>query len=406
VVSGSVVGEDDGSDDLEVWEELHNPDFDPVEFDGIRRRAGLNSFTLTPKQWISGDLIRVCPHRREMLSFTDQMGGVDSDLMKVTATTVGYAELLADIGRIYENAQQVLVEAYWKIGQRVVEIEQGGATRAQYGDGLLARLSKDLSARYGEGFSLANLKRIRSFYLTHRKGSAPSQLAWTQYVEILPVDDARARKQLERRAAAEGLSSRELRKLVRERGNPSPPKAKAPPLRLRRPARLEFLTYRMAPAVGGKLPSGHILVDCGFDVYRSVPAKSPKLKLTKTLAYTYAATVERVVDGDTVWAFIDVGFGTVVRKKLRLHGVNAPELSTTKGEEARDYISGFLPPGAVVVIRSYASDAFGRYLADILCPRQPATTRSQKTLDEMVATGLFLNQDMLTKGLVTRVKLT
>jgi endonuclease YncB( thermonuclease family) len=95
-----------------------------------------------------------------------------------------------------------------------------------------------------------------------------------------------------------------------------------------------------------------------------------------------------------------------VRKKLRLHGVNAPELSTTKGEEARDYISGFLPPGAVVVIRSYASDAFGRYLADILCLKQPATTRSQKTLDEMVATGLFLNQDMLTKGLVTRVKLT
>ena len=35
-----------------IWEQLHNPDFNPVEFDGIRRRAGLNSFTLTPKQWI------------------------------------------------------------------------------------------------------------------------------------------------------------------------------------------------------------------------------------------------------------------------------------------------------------------------------------------------------------------
>ena len=326
--------------------------------------------------------------------------------MKVTPAKLGYAELLADIGRIYENAQQVLVEAYWKIGRRVVEVEQGGAARAEYGDRLLARLSKDLSARYGEGFSLANLARIRSFYLTHRKLSAPRELAWTQYVELLPVDDARARKQLEHRAATEELTSRELRKLVRERGDAQKGAKGTKVLRLRRPSRLEFCTYRLAPPTGADLPRGHILVDCGFDVYRSVPAKSPKLKLTKTLAYTYAATVERVVDGDTVWAFIDIGFGTVVRKKLRLHGVNAPELSTTKGEEARDYISGFLPPGAVVVIRSYASDAFGRYLADILCPRQPTTTRSQKTLEEIVARGLFLNQDMLTKGLVTRVKLT
>lgn len=38
---------------LGIWEQLHNPSFNPVEFDGIRKQAGLNSFTLTPKQWIS-----------------------------------------------------------------------------------------------------------------------------------------------------------------------------------------------------------------------------------------------------------------------------------------------------------------------------------------------------------------
>ena len=38
---------------LGIWEQLHNPDFNPVEFDGIRKQAGLNSFTLTPKQWIA-----------------------------------------------------------------------------------------------------------------------------------------------------------------------------------------------------------------------------------------------------------------------------------------------------------------------------------------------------------------
>ena len=38
---------------LGIWEQLHNPDFNPVEFDGIRKQAGLNSFTLTPKQWVA-----------------------------------------------------------------------------------------------------------------------------------------------------------------------------------------------------------------------------------------------------------------------------------------------------------------------------------------------------------------
>ena len=79
-------------------------------------------------------------------------------------------------------------------------------------------------------------------------------------------------------------------------------------------------------------------------------------------------------------------------------------------------VSGFLPfrfsqhpsppSGAVIIVHSYASDAFGRYVADILCPRSPTTTRSQETLDQIASRGLFLNQDMLTKRLVTRTKLS
>ena len=119
-------------------------------------------------------------------------------------------------------------------------------------------------------------------------------------------------------------------------------------------------------------------------------------------AYTYSAIVERVVDGDTVWGFIDVGFGTTVRKKLRLHGIDAPEVSTPQGQEARDYVAGSLPPGAAMVIRSYASDAFGRFLADILCPWQPVTTPAAETFDQILSSGIFLNQALLTKRLASR----
>lgn len=59
-----------------------------------------------------------------------------------------------------------MVTAYWQIGRRIVEEEQGGATKATYGEGLLKALSKDLTAEFGKGFSLANLKNLRKFYLT------------------------------------------------------------------------------------------------------------------------------------------------------------------------------------------------------------------------------------------------
>lgn len=60
-----------------------------------------------------------------------------------------------------------MVEAYWQIGKRIVEEEQGGSAQATYGAGLLKELSKSLSSEFGKGFSLANLKNFRKFYLTY-----------------------------------------------------------------------------------------------------------------------------------------------------------------------------------------------------------------------------------------------
>ena len=86
-----------------------------------------------------------------------------------------YKELLADIGRLYERARRTLVEMYWKIGQRIVEVEQDGALRAHYGEGLLNRLSADLTRMYGSGFSGRNLLRMRQFYLTYPISPAPAK---------------------------------------------------------------------------------------------------------------------------------------------------------------------------------------------------------------------------------------
>ncbi len=83
-----------------------------------------------------------------------------------------------------------MVETYWKIGQYVVEFEQGGNVKAKYGTALLENLSSDLSRSHGKGFSLSNLKRMRQLYSVYQKSAElPHQLSWSHFVELLKIND-------------------------------------------------------------------------------------------------------------------------------------------------------------------------------------------------------------------------
>ena len=76
-----------------------------------------------------------------------------------------YDELITQIGSTYQNGRAVayqatnpiIVETYWNIGKHIVEFEQGGKTKAEYGKSLINKLSNDLKLRYGRGFSRSNL---------------------------------------------------------------------------------------------------------------------------------------------------------------------------------------------------------------------------------------------------------
>jgi hypothetical protein len=94
---------------------------------------------------------------------------------KASAVMVGYEDLFADIARVIEDARlaaarsvnTVMTATYWLVGRRIVEQEQGGKARAGYGEALLGRLSADLTARFGRGFSVDRLEIMRLFFQTY-----------------------------------------------------------------------------------------------------------------------------------------------------------------------------------------------------------------------------------------------
>jgi len=105
--------------------------------------------------------------------------------------------LQAARSKAHSAVNTAMVEAYWLIGQRIVEEEQQGEARAQYGKRLLENLSSSLSHEFGKGFSYANLRNFRQFYLTYPDQeicyTVCSKLSWSHNRLIMRVDDPKAR---------------------------------------------------------------------------------------------------------------------------------------------------------------------------------------------------------------------
>jgi len=109
-----------------------------------------------------------------------------------------YKQMLDKIGIILEQGRKqaysavnnVLIKTYWESGREIVEYEQKGKEKAEYGSALLDRISKDLKKRYGKGFSRRNVLDMRRFYLTYRKWQTVSaKLSWSHYTLLLSLSD-------------------------------------------------------------------------------------------------------------------------------------------------------------------------------------------------------------------------
>ncbi|GFP20348.1 hypothetical protein HKBW3S03_01850, partial [Candidatus Hakubella thermalkaliphila] len=112
--------------------------------------------------------------------------------------TQNYSRLITDLASLIEQGRKAavrhvntaLVATYWLIGRRIIEYEQKGKERAEYGEELLQKLSQDLNRRFGRGFSPDNLEAMRRFYLSYpiEISETPSRKLLSEKSQIAPEE--------------------------------------------------------------------------------------------------------------------------------------------------------------------------------------------------------------------------
>ncbi len=177
-------------------------------------------------------------------------------------------ELLASLRALIADGRKqalravdaVQVQTCWQVGRHIVEFEQGGAGRAEFGSRLLSRLAEQLTAEFGKGFDASNLRHMRLFYRAFPiRDALRHELSWTHYRALSRVTDESARQWYAEEAASQGWSARALDRQIstlyyeRLRLSGDPPLLKAEAARLiepiqrqprdfvRDPVMLEFL---------------------------------------------------------------------------------------------------------------------------------------------------------------------
>lgn len=133
----------------------------------------------------------------------------------MSAITTLYDDIRAIIintrNTIYKAVNTGILEANWKIGRRIVEEEQAGASRAEYGQRVINDLAEKLSVEFGRGFDARELRRYRQFYLLFPKWDAlRPELTWTHYRTLIRVENERARLYYINEAALQNWSTRAL----------------------------------------------------------------------------------------------------------------------------------------------------------------------------------------------------
>ena len=145
------------------------------------------------------------------------------DLRKAVEMDEGASQLLRSLRDLIQNSRQralravdvVQVQTCWEIGRHIVEFEQGGSARAEYGARLLQTLASSLASEFGRGFDVSNLRYMRLFYNAFPiRDALRHELSWTHYRTLLRVESDSARQWYMNEAAGQGWTTRSLERQI------------------------------------------------------------------------------------------------------------------------------------------------------------------------------------------------
>jgi endonuclease YncB( thermonuclease family) len=322
-----------------------------------------------------------------------------------------YAELRRDVAAALHLGQRAIerakLETYWKTGWLLDAHLQLHAHEVGYGTQTIRRLARDLETDSSVLYRCLRFARAYPIFAGRQK------LAWAHYRVLSFIEDEAVRKALEIQALNHGWIAEELEERVRALNTPndaavttdgaatSP--ADTRPLTAKRgtPGIYPVITRRGRPAV-----------DLGFKLYFRLPADDVRrLRLaagsivqagsdgalvrddtaTKADFYTYRTLEVRVVDGDTLAVTVDLPPHDEADKKLRLRGLNCPELDTPEGKAAKRFVQNLIDQTQEVIVTTTKPDKYDRYLADVYLLLNPGQE-------------IYLNNLLLEKGHAVRME--
>ena len=224
-------------------------------------------------------------------------------------------------------------------------------------------------------------------------------MSWTNYRAFLKIPDQTSRDALFDKVKAKRVTARELRSRIKHIKRQAQPDVT---LKINKGT---LYTYCTDTQVFIKTTKGRSVVDVGFGLLREVPSRNieglapgtvvesrienegpvlvESLRTTTDL-YTYRAYLDYVIDGDTIVLYVDLGFETYSRQKLRLRSIDTPEIATTEGKNAKTFVEEILKRSKTITIKTYRKDKYDRYLADVFVGSKEIFL-NQQLLDEKLA---------------------
>ena len=332
-----------------------------------------------------------------------------------------YSALRGEVAKVLsagkERARQAVerekVRTYWEVGGLIQAHLLAIKAKAGYGDQVIARMAKDVGI--SERILYESLRFHRSFPILH----ARSKLTWTHYRRLIKLPSDDERYLLSQKADRYGWSTRELAAQIHAGSLPTKSVQQpenGPIIRLQA-KRGHLFNYRLIEAPAGR----GLRLDLGFGILLERPldrlenpqegtlveaVKQPgdgepvfrllEVSDTRAAFYSYRVYVERVIDGDTIWLDVDCGFQVWSRQKVRLRGIDTPELRTREGQQARAFVASALSENTSLAITTTKPDKYDRYLADLFY--LPGKGNAEDTLRK----GQFLNGELLKKGYAKR----